>query len=857
MTVKRIVSVFLSALFMLCSCAAGVYAFAADAPSAGTAVVTPCERLTVKAVSRHTANVIEYAVPEAGDTVIPEEEYASKQEKGIIGDIIGSILNPSNVTELNSFISSQADHSNDYDVISSLLDEMNKTTAGTTGTTAAPTFPADDLLSRGDIDGEQGITTSDARLALRAAAQLASLSDRQREFADIDRDGSITTTDARYILRLAANLTSFEKIDAELNLGSSSETQETQETQVTQETEGSTDHIHTGDFTYNNDATCTADGTMTGVCTVCHETVTVIAPGTAKGHRYGAYTDNNDATCMNDGTKTRRCDVCGAVQTVVVYGTMRDHSFGNYIPNDDATCTANATATRTCSVCERTESIELGGTALGHLWDNEDYTYNNDVTCSKQGTKTRTCTRADCGVKETVTDTSHALLAHEYGVYISDDNATFTEDGTKTAYCKNCGNANTVPDTGSAGTHSFTSYTFNNDSTCQKDGTETAYCDDPGCEAVHTRIKANSTVPHTFGEYVTVSPANCIYYSVEKAYCIYGCGACLEKHGKELGAHTFTDYVSDNNATCISDGTKTAVCDICGEAKDIIADVGTKKPHSFTMFISNGDATYDADGTKTALCDYGCGESITVDDVGTRKTRTGAFSGFDGGTVFASQEDLLEFFNTNINRIKSEKPAFNLKEWDNVTAKVINPQGALAGASGSLITLLEDQLGDDETEVTPTVVSRHQNCDAIASVKNMDYVSRLESKDLYGASAVLDEDTGFVTIKIALYDIDVSELTGSPYTKVLNADTGEDSKVITTLTGIFDTDKSSIERSYRNAVVTAVFDSVTGKVVSYDTYYDLYYVTGKITRSLLTADSVQISIENISQYRDFDWVIDY
>ena len=80
--------------------------------------------------------------------------------------------------------------------------------------------------------------------------------------------------------------------------------------------------------------------------------------------------------------------------------------------------------------------------------------------------------------------------------------------------------------------------------------------------------------------------------------------------------HKFTNYVSDGNASCTADGTKTAECDICGNAKDTVADVGSKKDHIFTNYVSNNDATCKADGTKTAKCDL-CGEAEdTITDVG-------------------------------------------------------------------------------------------------------------------------------------------------------------------------------------------------------------------------------------------------
>lgn len=58
----------------------------------------------------------------------------------------------------------------------------------------------------GDVDGDGEVTTTDARLTLRAAAQLDTLSSAQLPAADVDGASGISTTDARRILRVAARL---------------------------------------------------------------------------------------------------------------------------------------------------------------------------------------------------------------------------------------------------------------------------------------------------------------------------------------------------------------------------------------------------------------------------------------------------------------------------------------------------------------------------------------------------------------------------------------------------------------------------------------------------------------------------
>lgn len=59
----------------------------------------------------------------------------------------------------------------------------------------------------GDVDADGEITVKDARLALRAAAELDIISALEFKAADVNDDGKITSKDARSILRYSVGLT--------------------------------------------------------------------------------------------------------------------------------------------------------------------------------------------------------------------------------------------------------------------------------------------------------------------------------------------------------------------------------------------------------------------------------------------------------------------------------------------------------------------------------------------------------------------------------------------------------------------------------------------------------------------------
>ena len=176
------------------------------------------------------------------------------------------------------------------------------------------------------------------------------------------------------------------------------------------------------------------------------------------------------------------------------------------------------------------------------VWDGG--TVTTPATCTGKGVRTYTCTSSSHTKTEDIPALNHSFAGQEY---VSDNNATCEQDGTKTAKCVRygtggCTEKDTVVDTGSMLGHSFDeeAYVFDNNATCEQDGTKTAKC------------------------------------------VRYGTGGCTETNtvtdvGSRLG-HLFEDYVSDNNATYGRDGTKTAKCvryDQCG-AINTILDVGSR-----------------------------------------------------------------------------------------------------------------------------------------------------------------------------------------------------------------------------------------------------------------------------------------
>ena len=228
------------------------------------------------------------------------------------------------------------------------------------------------------------------------------------------------------------------------------------------------------------------------------------------------------------------------------------------------------------SVMTGTPSETITNPTGDHAWDSGRVT--KPATCTEKGIKTYTCTRHSSHTKnEDIPALNHSFAGQEY---VSDNNATCGQDGTKTIRCVRygrggCTEKDTVVDTGSMLGHSFDeeAYVSDNNATCEQDGTKTAKC------------------------------------------VRYGTGGCTETNtvtdtDSKLG-HLFEDYISNNDATYARDGTKTAKCvryDQCGETHTVPDEGSRLKLPLYRVTDKDGrDIAYTAEQTGGVL-------TVTVDE---------------------------------------------------------------------------------------------------------------------------------------------------------------------------------------------------------------------------------------------------
>ena len=153
----------------------------------------------------------------------------------------------------------------------------------------------------------------------------------------------------------------------------------------------------------------------------------------AHAHSYTA-TVTKQPTCTAEGVKTFRCS-CGDSYTETI--SAAGHVFGAYVYNNDATEAADGTETAACTICGAKETRTAAGTKIAHV-HNYTAAVTKAATCAEEGVKTYTCS---CGSSYTE---AVPVVAHSFGDYIYNDDATTEKDGTKTATCSVCGATDTV-----------------------------------------------------------------------------------------------------------------------------------------------------------------------------------------------------------------------------------------------------------------------------------------------------------------------------------------------------------------------------------------------------------------------------
>ncbi len=298
-------------------------------------------------------------------------------------------------------------------------------------------------------------------------------------------------------------------------------------------------------------------------------------------HDFEEYIFNNDSTCTLDGTKTATCSLCGATDTVTAYNTKIPHTGGN------ATCMAKAI----CEVC---------GSAYG-TYDADEHLHlvaheGKEPTCYVNGyTAYEQCTDCTKELGKTVLYATNHKNAYPVAAKLP----TCTQDGySDHIYCPDCNRANgyeEIPATGHRNTVTVPALA----PTCTESGyTAHTFCND--CQTALGKTDLPAT-DHPNKQTVKKKVATC-YEDGHVAYS--HCPDCNTDFGYEvipMLAHKNKYTVAAKQANCTEDGNNEYEhCPDCGE--DFGKEIYVSQGHPSTVAIDAKNPTCTESGYEAYEC---------------------------------------------------------------------------------------------------------------------------------------------------------------------------------------------------------------------------------------------------------------
>ncbi len=412
-------------------------------------------------------------------------------------------------------------------------------------------------------------------------------------------------------------------------------------------------------YVYDENATCTADGTKTAVCANgCGKTNTIADPDhKAHGHNYefasfawdystavptcivnlvcshdSKHTDTAEAEVAFAGYDKGDCQTLESTTYKATYGEETELSvpvngtnYGShnieFVPATGDCQTDGNIAHYKCTVtgCNELYADEEGTTPLKpeDVVAKGEHTYTavvTDPTCTSKGYTTYTCSR--CG--DTYIGDETEMAAHTAGTPVFENNvdATCGESGSydEVVYCTVCNfEISRETKTTDAIPHTEGEMKRENivEATCKAGGSYDEVIRCTVCNKVLSRI--SYTTPkidsHSFTKYKSDKNATCFEDGTKTAFCDYGCGTkhTVKDEGSAIGEHSWGEWVVETEKTCKTYEIISRTCTVCKEKETYENASGGFASHAL-IIMEGKEATCETDGLTDYTYCVECGE---------------------------------------------------------------------------------------------------------------------------------------------------------------------------------------------------------------------------------------------------------
>ena len=239
---------------------------------------------------------------------------------------------------------------------------------------------------------------------------------------------------------------------------------------------------------------------------------------------------------------------------------VHHHKWGEQTVTKEATCTKEGAQESVCTECG--DKISEVIPAKGHTW-NDDFTTDKAATCTEEGAESIHC--AVCGEIKEGSERTLEKIAHAYGEWVTVTDANCESEGLRKKACTVCGEE--VKEEIPAKGHIWNDdYMTDKVATCTEEGSESIHC------IVCGEIKENSErtlekIAHAYGNWVTVTDANCESEGLRKKVCTV-CGENVTEAIPAAGHKWAEEYTVDKQPTKAEEGAESIHCEVCGAIKE-------------------------------------------------------------------------------------------------------------------------------------------------------------------------------------------------------------------------------------------------------------------------------------------------